>query len=210
MGPKCTKFAEQVLNPAIAADVAEMVQTAIAANAPPVETCQGVCTGTIVIVKTMELEEPVNDAFGFTGTGGGITDFSIRTDELNSDENLTGTGSETFLGLATGPDGGSRTITETGFTFLFDDDGDHDKLWYTRDVSCQSTLSGSDGTVGPTLWTTFAPTFAVVNAARHELGDNPPTGDITLRQGYVTVSNLAAGDTLSCYFDNKILDDDAG
>ena len=198
----CTKFAED-LNTETQAAVDAIVQEGIASGGVAVETCEGAC---IVINKTVDPdlntgETPVT--FGFTGTGAGMNDFTLTTGDC---EGSCGDQTQTFSNLAAGA--AVRTITETGFPFVFDEDGDHDKLWWTRTVSCESTLSGSVGTVGPSLWTTFAPTFATVDTNRHTLGDNPPTGDLTLRQGYVTVTNLAAGDTLTCTFVNRLLNDD--
>ena len=74
------------------------------------------------------------------------------------------------------------------------------------------------GNVGPTLWTTFAPTFNTVHNNRHALGNDASLGNedplptdegiAHLRQGHVTVTNLAAGDTLTCTFDNRLFNDD--
>lgn len=201
----CTKFGE-ALNEEVQAAVNAIVQEGIASGGVAVETCEGAC---IVINKTVDPDLNTGDTpitFNFTGTGAGITNFDLITDGIGGE-------STTFSNLATGAT--TRTITETGFPYVPDTfDGvppelsDHDAFWWTRSVSCESTLSGSVGNVGPSLWTTFAPTFATVNANRGNLGNNPPLGDVTLRQGYVTVTNLAAGDTLTCTFGNRLYNDD--
>jgi hypothetical protein len=165
--------------------------------------------GTIVITKTTEtnMEDdhsgagpfPINQAanlqatFNFTGVGKEITDFNITT--------AAGLGGQSFNGLTTGV-GGERTISETGFpdaTIVdpdaewFGETGASDASWFTKDVSCVSTLTGSNvGTLGPTLWTPYL-----------GIQDQPyPTTDN--RSGFVTVSNLAEGDTLTCTFKNGI------
>jgi hypothetical protein len=210
----CTKFAQD-LNTETQAAVAAIVTEGIASGGVAVETCEGAC---IVINKTVDpdLNVPGAATFGFTATGAGMVNFTLTAGDC--DGSPCGDGTQTFSGLAAGAS--TRIITETGFPFvpdIYDNSGDppfthatsdHDSFWWTRTVSCESTLSGSVGNVGPSLWTTFAPTFATVDANRHALGDNPPTGDLTLRQGYVTVTNLAAGDTLTCTFVNRLLNDD--
>jgi hypothetical protein len=163
-----------------------------------------------VIKKTMSQEPPQIATFGFTADGIGVSDFDSITTAAT-----TGTGSKTINLLATGPDAGSRTITETGFPFVSDavadgGDADHDKFWWTKNVSCVSLTNPGGVSLAPpfTGWTTVIPTFTVVNNYRSALGDNPPTGDLTLRQGSVTVTNLAALDTLTCTFDNRLFNDD--
>ena len=86
-------------------------------------------------------------------------------------------------------------------------------------MSCESALNPAPGsTSGPTTWTTFEPTFSAVNSQRFALGNDVSLGNedplptdpgiAPLRQGYVTVTNLAAGDTLTCTFDNRLYNDD--
>lgn len=211
----CTKFAETI-NAPVQAAVDAIVQEGIASGGVAAETCLGAC---IVINKTTDPdlntgEDPVT--FGFTGTGDGINNFTLTTDGVGGE-------STTFSGLVAGAF--TRTITETGFPYVPDTfDGvlpaqsDHDSFWWTHTVSCASTNNPAPGnTTGPTLWTTFAPTFNTVNNNRFVLGNDAslgnedplPTGEIaTLRQGYVTVTNLAANDTLTCTFDNRLYNDD--
>jgi hypothetical protein len=202
----CKKFA-QGLNEQTQASVDAIVLTGIASGGVAVETCLGAC---IVINKTVDpdLNVPGQATFGFTGTGAGISNFTLTTDGVGGE-------STNFSGLVAGES--ERTITETGFPFVSDaeadgGDGDHDKFWWTHTVSCVSTNNPAPGnTTGPTLWTTYAPTFATVNANRAALGNNDPlpTGETAaLRQGKVVVSNLAAGDTLTCTFDNRLYNDD--
>ena len=139
-----------------------------------------------------------------------INNFTLTTGGVDGEESVP------FSGLVAGAS--ERVITETGFPFVSDSesdggDGDHDKFWWTRDVSCVSANNpGGVSAEAPfTTWTTVIPTFATVNANRAALGNNDPlpTGEIAaLRQGYVTVTNLAAGDTLTCTFDNRLFNDD--
>jgi len=204
---------------AIATDTAldaAAYQVSQAVMAPACEGADCICqdpttcpNGVIVINKTMTTQTKVNAKFDFAGTGAGIdATFSINTDGLSTDPPVVGTGSTRFTRLVTDALGGSRTITETGFPFVPDGDGDHDSFWYTRDVSCVSA-SGFPSGLPHTTWTTVIPYFTLMNNARHELGNNPPPTGTTavLRQGKVDVSNLAAGDTLTCTFDNKIFHD---
>lgn len=201
----CTKFAE-ALNVETQAAVAAIVAEGIASGGVAVETCEGGC---IVINKEVDpdLNQPGQAEFGFTSIGAGMENFTLHAGDC--DGPCEGDGTQTFSNLSTG---GSRTITETSFPFVFDDDGDHDKFWWTRTVSCESANNPEPGnTSGPTTWTTFAPTFATVHANRGALGDNDPlpTGEIAaLRQGYVTVTNLAANDTLTCTVVNRLYNDD--
>ena len=187
--------------------------------------------GPVLLSRLLELTEPqegvLNIAFRWTadqradgswapGTGAGISNFTLITDGIGGE-------STTFSNLATGA--ASRTITETGFPYVpdtFDDvlpaQSDHDSFWWTRSVSCESNLSGNVGNVGPSLWTTFAPTFNTVHNNRFALGNDPSLGNedplptnpgiAPSRQGYVTVTNLAAGDTITCTFDNRLYNDD--
>jgi hypothetical protein len=211
----CTKFAAG-LNEQTQTSVDAIVATGIASGGVAAETCLGGC---IVINKTVDpdLNVPGATMFDFTGAGAGMQNFTLTAGDCGEDP-CEGDGTQTFSGLSTGGAGGSRTITETGFPYVSDaesdgGDGDHDKFWWTRSVSCESTLSGSVGNVGPSLWTTFAPTFATVNANRAALGNNDPlpTGETAaLRQGYVTVTNLEALDTLTCTFENRLYNDDVG
>lgn len=211
----CNKFAEG-LNEQVQGAVAAIVAEGIASGGVAVETCEGAC---IVINKTVDPDLNTGEApvtFGFTGTGAGISNFTLITDGIGGE-------STTFSNLATGAV--PRTITETGFPFVpdtFDDvppaQSDHDSFWWTRSVSCESNLSGNVGNVGPSLWTTFAPTFNTVHNNRFALGNDPSLGNedplptdpgiAPLRQGYVTVTNLAAGDTITCTFDNRLYNDD--
>jgi hypothetical protein len=203
----CTKFSED-LNTETQAAVAAIVAEGIASGGVAVETCEGAC---IVINKTVDpdLNVPGAATFGFTATGAGMVNFTLTAGDCDGPCGGDGDGTQTFSGLSPDVPGGPRTITETGFPFVFDEDDDHDKLWWTRSVTCESANNPAPGnTTGPTTWTTFAPTFATVNDNRHALGDNPPSGDLTLRQGYVTVTNLGAGDTLTCTFVNRLLNDD--
>jgi hypothetical protein len=209
----CTKFAE-ALNVETQAAVAAIVAEGIASGGVAVETCEGGC---IVINKTVDPDLNTGEGpatFSFTGTGDGINNFTLTTGDC--DGPCEGDGTQTFSNLSTG---GSRTIRETGFPFVFDDDGDHDKFWWTRDVSCVSANNPEPGnTSGPTTWTTVVPTFATVNANRAALGNDASLGNedplptnpyiAPLRQGYVTVHNLAVGDTLTCTFDNRLFNDD--
>jgi hypothetical protein len=207
----CTKFAEN-LNETTQAAVAAIVAEGIASGGVAVETCEGAC---IVIHKTVDpdLNVPGPATFSFTGTGDGISNFTLTTGEC--DGPCAGDGTQTFSNLV--PGASVRTITETGFPFVSDavsdgGDGDHDKFWWTHTVSCESKNNPEPGnTSGPTTWTTVVPTFATVNANRGVLGNNDPlpTGETAaLRQGSVTVTNLAAGDTLTCTFDNRLFNDD--
>jgi hypothetical protein len=196
----CTKFAE-ALNEETQAAVAAIVAEGIASGGVAVDTCLGGC---IVINKTMVREFPVIATFGFTGTGAGINNFDIITDELDSEQQLTGTGSVTFQSLATGEAGGSRTIEETSLASSLPHapdlaDEDDDWYWWTREVSCESTLSGNLGTSGPSYWVT-------TDGVRTDNG-HTPLGQ-PQRSGKVVVSNLAAGDTLTCTFDNDIRRDE--
>lgn len=89
-------------------------------------------TGTIVIEKNAEeFGYPVAETFGFTGTGQGITDFSITTQD-------NGNNSHTFTGLATGA--GSRTFTETSFPVI---PPPSDNFWFLSSVICSSALNPS-------------------------------------------------------------------
>ena len=86
-------------------------------------------TGTIVIKKTMSPD--IIESFGFTGTGSGITDFGILTDQDVCNDGCMG-GSQTFSLLQTGSAGGSRTIKETSFPAP---PGGHDP-WRLDSVTC--------------------------------------------------------------------------
>ncbi|TKB59022.1 MAG: hypothetical protein E8D49_08815 [Nitrospira sp.] len=213
----CTKFVENINAPegplqgAVNAIITEGQNTPGAVAA---ETCLGAC---IVINKTVDPdlntgEGPVT--FGFTGTGDGIDNFTLITDGEGGE-------STTFSNLTASLV--QRTITETGFPYVPDtfdgvppEQSDHDSFWWTHTVSCESANNPAPGnTSGPTTWTTFAPTFSDVHANRSALGnDNPLPEDLPIpeiaisRQGYVTVTNLAAGDTLTCTFDNRLYNDD--
>jgi hypothetical protein len=205
----CKKFAE-ALNVETQAAVDAIVQQGIADGGVLAETCLGAC---IVINKTVDPELNTGEGpatFGFTGTGDGINNFTLTTGGVGGEE------STPFSGLVAGAF--ERVITETGFPFVSDSesdggDGDHDKFWWTRDVSCVSANNpGGVSAEAPfTTWTKVIPTFATVNANRAALGNNDPlpTGEIAaLRQGSVTVTNLAANDTLTCTFDNRLFNDD--
>lgn len=112
LGQTCVGKAQQVLN----IDAASGLAQGFAAGAKLATTCSdtNTCgTGTIVIKKT--LSPDVIDNFGFTGTGSGITDFGIRTDQEECSEGCNNVGSQTFTRLLTGVAGGVRTITETSF-----------------------------------------------------------------------------------------------
>ena len=206
----CTKFAE-ALNVETQAAAAAIVAEGIRSGGVAVETCLGGC---IVINKTVdsELNVPGPAMFDFTGTGAGMQNFTLTAGDCEGP--CEGDGTQTFSNLTTGGAGGSRTITETGFPYVpdtFDDvppeQSDHDAFWWTHTVSCESALGSESGTT----WETFAPTFATVNSNRGALGNNDPlpTGEIAaLRQGYVTVTNLAAHDTLTCTFKNRLFNDD--
>lgn len=200
----CTKFAE-ASNAETAAAVAAIVATGIGSGGVAVETCLGAC---IVINKTVDPDlntgvDPVT--FDFTGTGAGINNFTLITDGKGGE-------STTFSGLVAGAS--TRIITETGFPYVSDSvsdggDGDHDKFWWTHNVSCVSALGSESGTT----WTVDVPTFAEVNAKRGYLGVGPPPvvpapAVDAFRRGSVTVTNLAAGDTLTCTFDNRLYNDD--
>lgn len=217
----CNKFAE-ALNVETQASVAAIVAEGIASGGVAVETCEGGC---IVINKTtdQDLNVPGQADFGFTATGAGMVNFTLITGDCDGS---CGDGTQTFSSLSTGGAGGSRTITETGFPYVPDTfdgvppgESDHDSFWWTRTVSCESANNPEPGnTSGPTTWTTFAPTFATVNDNRAALGNDASLGNegplptdpeiAPLRQGYVTVHNLAAGDTLTCTFDNRLYNDD--
>jgi hypothetical protein len=205
----CTKFTE-VLNANTQAAVNAIVAEGIASGGVAVETCVGGC---IVINKTVDpdLNVPGRADFDFTATGAGMVNFALTTGAVDCDGPCPD-GTQTFSNLSTGA--GDRKITETGFPYVSDavsdgGDGDHDKFWWTRDVSCVSANNPAPGnSSGPTTWDTFAPTFNTVHENRGNLGNNPPLGDVTLRQGYVTVHNLAAGDTLTCEFKNRLFNDD--
>lgn len=214
----CPKFAETI-NAPVQAAVDAIVQEGIASGGVAAETCLGAC---IVINKTVDpdLNVPGPASFDFTGTGAGMNNFTLITDGVAGEE------STTFSNLTTGETGGSRTITETGFPYVPDtfdnvpaESSDHDAFWWTHTVSCVSTNNPAPGnTTGPTTWTTFAPTFSTVNDNRFALGNDASLGNedtlptdpeiAPLRQGYVTVTNLAAGDTLTCTFDNRLYNDD--
>jgi hypothetical protein len=215
----CTKFAED-LNTETQTAVAAIVAEGERVGGVAVETCEGAC---IVINKTVDPDlntgvGPVT--FGFTGTGAGINNFTLITDGEGGE-------STTFSNLAAGAV--TRTITETGFPYVpdtFDDvppeASDHDAFWWTHTVSCESANNpapgNTDGVTGPTKWTTFAPTFNAVHINRFALGNDPSLGNedplptdpgiAPSRQGYVIVTNLAIGDTLTCTFDNRAYIDD--
>jgi hypothetical protein len=214
----CTKFAEN-LNAGVQAAVTAIVDEGIASGGELAETCLGGC---IVINKTVDpdLNVPGEAEFVFTATGAGMVNFTLTTNTSECDGPCEVDTTQTFSGLSTGGAGGSRTITETGFPFVPDiydgvpaGESDHDTFWWTRTVSCVSTLNpGGVSSESGTSWTTFAPNFSTVDFNRFALGNNDPlpTGEIAAsRQGYVTVTNLAAGDTLTCEFKNRLyLDDD--
>lgn len=142
------------------------VAQGLLAGGTPVTTCSdtNTCgTGTIVIRKTTSPNTIEN--FGFTGTGSGITDFGILTDQDVCDDGCM-EGSQTFSLLQTDAAGGSRTITETVLP----------SGWSTTDVHCtNSDVENS---------TSFTTSYGGASSA------------------YVTVHNLAAGDTLTCTFKN--------
>ncbi|MDZ4855153.1 MAG: hypothetical protein SGJ26_09930 [Nitrospirota bacterium] len=92
-------------------------------------TCDDTNTcGTIIILKDVGTFAGIE--FGFTGTGSGLTDFSI-----------TPPGNQTFSGLETGVAGGSREINETV------PDG-----WYLSSVTCVNALLPDEN--GDTDWST--------------------------------------------------------
>lgn len=112
LGQTCAGKPQVVVN----ADAASGVAAGLAAGGKLVTTCSdtNTCgTGTIVIRKTLSPDVIAN--FGFTGTGSGITDFGILTDQEVCSEGCFFEGSQTFTRLQTGAVGGSRTITETSF-----------------------------------------------------------------------------------------------
>jgi hypothetical protein len=212
----CTKFAED-LNTETQAAVAAIVQEGIASGGVAVETCEGAC---IVINKTVDPDLNTGEApvtFGFTGTGAGINNFTLITDGIGGE-------STTFSNLAIGAV--TRTITETGFPYVPDtfdsvppEESDHDAFWWTHTVSCESANNPAPGnTTGPTTWTTFAPAFGTVHTNRRALGNDASLGNeeplptdpgiAPSRQGYVTVTNLADHDTLTCTFKNRLYNDD--
>jgi hypothetical protein len=220
----CTKFAEAA-NEETADAVAAIVATGIASGGEAVETCLGAC---IVINKTVDpdLNVPGQAMFDFTGTGNGITNFTLTT---NGEED--GGESTTFSNLVAGASG--WTITETGFPYapdIYDDvppgESDHDSFWWTHTVSCESALNAGGASLPPpgTEWTTHDVTFNDVHPYRKALGNDAslgnedplPTDSIpdtaitynSKRQGYVTVTNLAAHDTLTCTFKNRLYNDD--
>lgn len=208
----CQKFAA-ALNVITQDHVDKIVQAGIASGGVAAETCLGAC---IVINKTTDPELTLSSSetpatFGFTVTGSVINNFTLTTDGGMGGETIT------FSGLADGA-ASARAITETGFPFVSDSesaggDGDHDKFWWTRDVNCVSANNPGGVSAEPplTTWTTVVPTFATVNTNRAALGNNDPlpTFEIdALRQGSVTVTNLAAGDTLTCTFVNRLFNDD--
>jgi hypothetical protein len=221
----CTKFVENLNAPdapqqgAFNAIITEGQNTPGAVLA---ETCEGAC---IVINKTVDpdLNVPGQAKFDFTATGAGMENFTLITGDC--DGSPCGDVTQTFSGLSTGAS--TRTITETGFPFVpdtYDNSGDppfthatsdHDSFWWTRTVSCESALNEGGGSLPSpgTTWTTFEPLFVTVNDNRGALGVGPPPvvpapAIDALRQGYVTVTNLAAGDTLTCNFVNRVYIDD--
>ena len=111
LGQTCAGKPQVVLN----TDSTSGVNKGLAAGGKLVTTCSdtNTCgTGTIVIKKTTSPN--TIDNFGFTGTGSGITDFGILTDQDVCNDGCMG-GSQTFSLLQTGAAGGSRTIKETVF-----------------------------------------------------------------------------------------------
>jgi hypothetical protein len=224
----CNKFTEMINAPegplqgAVNAIITEGQNTPGAVAA---ETCLGAC---IVINKTVDpdLNVPGQADFGFTATGTGLTNFTLTT---NGEED--GGESMAFSNLVAGASG--WTITETGFPYAPDiydvlppGQNDHDSFWWTHTVSCESALNAGGASLPSpgTTWTTHDVTFndvhphraALGNDASLDNGDPLPTDLIpytsntynTLRQGYVTVTNLAAGDTLTCTFKNRLYNDD--
>jgi hypothetical protein len=207
-----------VLTQAVVADAA----AGAAANGQPnVTTCVDTNTcGTIVIKKTIAscltgYDEnctqtghwPIpqdTQTFGFDGSGSGIYPFSITTDgQICSDSGCTATGSHPLNSLATGSTVGGRTISETVFpTTVADPDlandprshGTAEAHWYTKTVSCKPASVPSPGTEYTT---------------HNGVTDNG-IGDLTGRSGYVTVSNLAPNDTLTCTFENGIFEIEGG
>ena len=111
LGQTCAGKPQVVLN----TDSKSGVAQGVAAGGTLVTTCSNdnTCgTGTINIIKAVQPN--TIDNFPFTGTGSGITDFGIRTDQDLCNEGCMG-GSQTFSLLLTGAAGGSRTIKETVF-----------------------------------------------------------------------------------------------
>jgi hypothetical protein len=109
------------------------VAQGLAAGGTLVTTCSdtNTCgTGTIVIKKTTSPGTIEN--FGFTGTGSGISNFSIRTDEDVCNDGCL-EGSQTFSLLQTGAAGGSRTIRETSVP----------GGWNLQSVNCSGELNSS-------------------------------------------------------------------
>jgi hypothetical protein len=111
------------------------------------------------VIKKMTSPATIEN-FGFTGTGEGITDFGIRTDDQNCSEGCsnTGTGSQTFSLLQTGGAGGPRTITETGLP----------NGWSTTNVSCTNS-GGENSTYFSTYYGTAS--SAYVTVGNLEAGD---------------------------------------
>jgi hypothetical protein len=89
-----------------------------------------------VIKKTTSPDTIEN--FSFTGTGSGITDFGILTDQDVCNEGCM-EGSQTFTRLLTGADGGVRTIKET----VFPDPPAGHNPWELDSVTCD----GGEGQV---------------------------------------------------------------
>jgi hypothetical protein len=156
-------------------------------------------TGTIMVVKKIasnydemgagesQFLIPQEDTtFDFTGEGLGIDQaFSIITNQCNGSCDAAGRqGSKTFAGLTT--DGGLRTITEhPPVPNAPDPDGDDDAQWYTKNVTCTSSL-GESGTIP-------------------NITQGTP-GSISDRSGSFSVTNLKANEILICTFENGIFE----
>ena len=111
LGQTCAGKPQVVLN----TDSTSGVAQGVAAGGKLVTTCSdtNTCgTGTINIIKAVQPN--IIDNFPFTGTGSGITDFGILTDQDVCNDGCI-EGSQTFSRLLTGEAGGSRTIKETVF-----------------------------------------------------------------------------------------------
>lgn len=113
LGQTCAGKVQQVLNIDAASGIAQGLATGgrlMTTSCSDPTTCG---TGTIVIRKTVYPD--VVENFSFTGTGSGIGDFSIRTDQEECSEGCDNVGSQTFTHLPISAAGGVRTITETSF-----------------------------------------------------------------------------------------------
>lgn len=154
---------------ALTDQIAFLADGAVPADIAPPETG----TGTIKIIKRAdEFGTPITDTFGFTGTGSGITNFDIFTNEDLCNDACWG-GIKEFSGLLAGETGGSRVITETVFPVI---PPPSDNFWRLNSVDCVSALDNESS-----VW------------------ENVYTGPFEALSG-VKVNILGAGDTLTCTF----------